>query len=274
MLRVGLIGCGALGSILAKAVDRGEAGDVELVGLFDKKIENAEKLRSRLKKKPKIFRSIEEMLSEKEIDIVVETASQEAVKAYSEKILKAGKDLVILSVGALADEKLLRSLLDLARKHGRKIYIPSGAVLGIDGIKAISMRDVDEVLIITRKPPRALAYSEYVKRKKIDLKKIKHSKVIFEGPAREAVKLFPASVNVAATVSLAGVGFEKTRVRIIADPTLKRNIHEIHVRGVAGEYTIVAKNLPTAESERTSMLAALSTIRLLRNLQEPLRIGE
>lgn len=274
MLGVGIIGCGALGSILAKEIDRGEAGEAKLVGVFDKKMEAAEKLLKMLRRKPKIFRAIEEMLSDKEIDIIVETASQEAVRQYSEKILEAGKDLVILSVGALADRKLLSSITKIAKKMGKKIYIPSGAILGVDGIKAASMREVDEVLIITRKPPRALSYSEYVKRKGIDLKKMKHPKVIFEGTARKAVKLFPASVNVAATVSLAGVGFDKTRVKIIVDPTLKRNIHEIHIRGAAGEYLIVAKNLPTAESAKTSMLAALSTVRLLRSLQEPLKIGE
>ncbi|MEM2250691.1 MAG: aspartate dehydrogenase [Candidatus Hadarchaeales archaeon] len=274
MLGVGIIGCGALGSILAKEIDIGEAGEVRLVGVLDKKMEAAEKLSKTLRKKPKIFKTIEEMLADKEIDIVVETASQEAVRQYSEKILKAGKDLVILSVGALADKKLLSSLIKIAKKTGKKIYVPSGAILGVDGIKAISMREVDEVLIITRKPPRALSYSEYVKRKRIDLKKMRHPKVIFEGPAKEAVKFFPASVNVAATVSLAGVGFDKTKVKIIVDPTLKRNIHEIHIRGVAGEYSIIAKNLPTAESAKTSMLAALSTVRLLKSLQEPLKIGE
>ncbi|MEM1874667.1 MAG: Gfo/Idh/MocA family oxidoreductase, partial [Candidatus Hadarchaeales archaeon] len=114
MLGVGIIGCGALGSILAKEIDIEEAGEVRLVGVLDKKMEAAEKLSKTLRKKPKIFKTIEEMLADKEIDIVVETASQEAVKQYSEKILKAGKDLVILSVGALADKKLLSSLIKIA----------------------------------------------------------------------------------------------------------------------------------------------------------------
>jgi aspartate dehydrogenase len=273
MLGVGIIGCGALGGILARAIDRGEAGDVWLVGIFDVKREAAERLAKSLRKTPKIFASLDEMLADGEITIVVETASQEAVRGYSERILRSGRDLVILSVGALADPELLSSLTRIAKEKGRRIYIPSGAILGVDGIKAASLREIDEIVITTRKPPEALSYSEYIRKKGIDLRKIRHPTVVFEGPAREAVKLFPASVNIAATVSLAGVGFDRTRVKIIVDPTLKRNIHEVYVRGGAGEYTIVARNLPTLESPRTSMLAALSTIRLLKSLQEAVWMG-
>jgi aspartate dehydrogenase len=273
MLGVGIIGCGALGGILARAIDRGEAGDVWLVGIFDVKREAAERLAKSLRKTPKIFASLDEMLADGEITIVVETASQEAVRGYSERILRSGRDLVILSVGALADPELLSSLTRIAKEKGRRIYIPSGAILGVDGIKAASLREIDEIVITTRKPPEALGYSEYIRKKGIDLRKIRHPTVVFEGPAREAVKLFPASVNIAATVSLAGVGFDRTRVKIIVDPTLKRNIHEVYVRGGAGEYTIVARNLPTLESPRTSMLAALSTIRLLKSLQEAVWMG-
>ena len=273
MLGVGIIGCGALGGILARAIDRGEAGDVWLVGIFDVKREAAERLAKSLRKTPKIFASLDEMLADGEITIVVETASQEAVRGYSERILRSGRDLVILSVGALADPELLSSLTRIAKEKGRRIYIPSGAILGVDGIKAASLREIDEIVITTRKPPEALSYSEYIRKKGIDLRKIRHPTVVFEGPAREAVKLFPASVNIAATVSLAGVGFDRTRVKIIVDPTLKRNIHEVYVRGGAGEYTIVARNLPTLESPQTSMLAALSTIRLLKSLQEAVWMG-
>jgi aspartate dehydrogenase len=273
MLGVGIIGCGALGGILARAIDRGEAGDVWLVGIFDVKREAAERLAKSLRKTPKIFASLDEMLADGEITIVVETASQEAVRGYSERILRSGRDLVILSVGALADPELLSSLTRIAKEKGRRIYIPSGAILGVDGIKAASLREIDEIVITTRKPPEALSYSEYIRKKGIDLRKIRHPTVVFEGPAREAVKLFPASVNIAATVSLAGVGFDRTRVKIIVDPTLKRNIHEVYVRSGAGEYTIVARNLPTLESPRTSMLAALSTIRLLKSLQEAVWMG-
>ena len=270
MIEVALIGCGAIGSVLAKAIDQGKAGSTRLRWLYDIRPEAARKLRAQLKQKPRLARSLEEICADAKVELAIEAASQEAVRAYALKLLQSGKDLVILSVGALADPELRKKLEQAAQRAKRKIYIPSGAVVGIDGVRAASIEDVKRVVLTTRKPPRALARNPRVGRSILKLKK---PRVLFEGPARKAVQLFPASVNVAATLSLAGVGFNQTTVRVVADPTIKRNIHEIHLVGRAGEILTVTRNLPIKEAPGTSRLAALSTIRLLRNLSEPLYIG-
>ncbi len=272
-LKVALIGCGAIGAVLAQAIDEGRAGKAELAWLYDFKPEKSEKLAKKLRLKPRIARSVAEIYSDKTVDLVIEASSQLAVEQYSLDVLRSGKDLMVMSVGAFADEKLLRNVRSAAEQSGRRIYIPSGAVLGIDGIKAAELGEIKEVTLTTRKPPATLAYSAYLKELGIDLKGLKKPRVVFEGSAREAVKAFPRSVNVAATLSLAGIGLKKTKVRIIADPKLNRNVHEIRVLGKAGELVTEARNVSFPDSPRTSYLAALSAIQTLRNLSESIRVG-
>ncbi|MEW6592730.1 MAG: aspartate dehydrogenase [Candidatus Hadarchaeota archaeon] len=272
-MKVALIGCGAIGTLLAKAIDRGQAGDATLKIVYDLKPEKCKELASKLRTKPKIASSPAKIYADKTVDLVVEAAAQTAVRQYALNILRYGKDLMVMSVGAFSDEKLLKSVLAAAKKTGRKVHIPSGAILGIDGVKAAGVENIRDVTLTTRKPPVALVYSDYVKKRGIKLEKLKKPLVLFEGPARKAVKLFPASVNVSATLSLAGIGFDKTKVRIIADPKTKRNIHEIRVRGDAGELVVEARNLPMPDAPRTSKLAALSAVRTLRSLSESLQVG-
>ena len=271
--KVALIGCGTIGTMIAKAIDAGGAGEVELAWLFDIRFESCELLAKKLRSKPRLAKSVEEILADKSIDLVVEAASQAAVAQYALDVLRSKKELMIMSVGALGDEKLLDSIKKEAERVGKKVHVPSGAISGIDGIKAAKIAGIEEVTLTTRKPAKTLASSAYVREYGIDLTKIKKPTVIFEGPAREAVKAFPESVNVAATLSLAGVGFNKTKVRVVADPSLDRNVHEIHVKGKAGEFITEAKNMPSPDNPRTSYLAALSAIRTLRNLTETIQVG-
>lgn len=272
-MKVAIIGCGTIGTVLAKAIDEGRAGDAKLGWVYDLKPRKSLELVKKMRSKPRIAKSAADIYSDKAVDLVIEAASQKAVKQYSLEVIRSGKDLMVMSVGAFADDKLLKSLRRTTERNGRRIYIPSGAVLGIDGMKAAELGKIQEVVLTTRKPPSALAYSEYLHEHKISLKGLKRPKVIFDGPARKAVRAFPASVNVAATLSLAGIGFERTRVRIVADPNINRNIHEIRVRGKSGEFITKAINVPFPESQRTSYLAALSAIRTLRNLSETIRVG-
>ena len=271
-MKVALIGCGAIGTTLAKAIDSGKAGKVELAWVFDSKPGSCDALVKKLRSKPKMAKKTRDILADKTVDLVIEAASQGAVAKYALDVLKSKKDLMIMSVGALGEEKLLGAIRRTAERIGHNVYVPSGAVLGIDGIKAAG-EGITEVILTTRKPPVALAYSEYVRKKGIDLTKLRKPLVVFKGTAREAVKAFPESVNVAATLSLAGVGFSKTRVRIVADPSLNRNVHEIRVRSKAGEFITEARNVPSPDNSRTSYLAALSAIRTLRNLTETIRVG-
>lgn len=272
-LKVALIGCGAIGTVLARAIDRGEAGETELLWLYDIKPEKSVALAEKLRSKPKLAKNATEIFADESVDLVIEAASQRAVKQYSLDALKSGKDLMVMSVGAFGDEKLLERVKEEARRAGRRVIVPSGAILGIDGIKAVTLGGIERATLTTRKPPITLAYSPYVKKKGIKLAKLRKPFVVYEGPAREAVKAFPESVNVAATLSLVGIGFDKTSVRIVADPKLDRNVHEIRVQGEAGEFITEARNVPSPDNPRTSYLAALSAIRALRGLTETMRIG-
>ncbi len=272
-LKVALIGCGAIGTVLAQAIDEGRAGKAELVWLYDLKSEKSEVLAKKLRLRPRIARSVAEIYSDKTVGLVIEASSQLAVEQYSLDVLRSGKDIMVMSVGAFADEELLKEVRSAAEQSGRRIYIPSGAVLGIDGIKAAELGEIKEATLTTRKPPAALAYSAYLEERGITLKGLKKPRVVFEGSAREAVKVFPRSVNVAATLSLAGIGLDKTKVRIIADPKLRLNVHEIRVRSKAGEFVTEARNVSFPDTPKTSYLAALSAIRTLRRMTEVICIG-
>ncbi|MDI6642688.1 MAG: aspartate dehydrogenase [Candidatus Hodarchaeaceae archaeon] len=272
-LNVALVGCGAIGSVLARAIDEGRAGDVKLGWVYDLKREKSKALVKKLRLKPRIAKGASEIYADKTVGLVIEAASQQAVEQYSLDIIRSGKDLMVMSVGAFANDKLLKNVRAAAERNGRRVYIPSGAVLGIDGVKAAGLGRIREAVLTTRKPPATLAYSEYLQKRRIRLKGLKRPRVVFDGSAREAVKAFPASVNVAATLSLAGIGLDRTRVRIVADPKLRRNVHEIRVRGEAGELITEARNVPFPDVRRTSYLAALSAIRTLRNLSETIRVG-
>jgi len=266
-LRIGIIGCGNIGSEIAKAVDRGEIG-AELVGLFDIAPDRCVALASLLEKqRPKICANLDELLDSKP-DVVVEAASQEAVRMYAPRIVRSGISIVVLSVGALMDPELLRELLEESRISGAKIYIPSGAVGGLDIVKAASLRGC-EVVLTTRKPAKALKGSPGAAN--VDLDNLVEPVTLFEGDAVTAVKLFPANVNVAATLSLA-CG-KPIRVRVVADPSIDRNIHEVEIRGAFGEAKIVLKNVPSPTNPRTSYLAVLSAIELLREIASNIRIG-
>ncbi|MEM2250417.1 MAG: aspartate dehydrogenase, partial [Candidatus Bathyarchaeia archaeon] len=242
-----------------------------LLMVFDRNIERAENLVQRLKSKPRVAKSFKELLECDDVKLVVEAASQEAVKAFAVDVLKAGKDLMIMSVGALVDSGVLSEISRTARENGGKVYIPSGAVAGLDGLKASAIGKIESVTLTTRKPVEGLMDNPYFMEKTGG--KVEKPTLVYEGPAREACRLFPANVNVAATLSLAGIGAEKTVVRVVADPTISRNIHEIEVKGDFGELRVHVENVPSAENPKTSFLAALSAIATLKRLTEPIVVG-
>lgn len=255
-MRVLVLGCGSIGAAVAHAADRMD-GVTGLV-LVDAVPRAAERLAATLTR-AHAATSVDEGLAV--CDLVVECASQEAVAAHAERALLAGKDVVLLSVGALGDDVLRARLEAAARKTKRRVHVPSGAVAGVDGLRAAAEAEVWEVVLTTSKPPAGLGVA------------VDAPTVVFEGPAREAVKRYPKNVNVAATLALAGVGFDRTRVRIVADPALARNLHRVEVRGAFGEMTITVANEAFPENPKTSWLAALSAIALLRRLVAPISVG-
>jgi aspartate dehydrogenase len=269
MLKIGVIGCGAIGAEICKAVDTGII-NAKLAAVYDRKREHCESLIGTLNKKPEIT-SPDELISR--ADIVVECASQAAVRELGLSVLEKGKDLMVLSVGAFMDSELLEQLVRAAKDKNSRIYIPSGAIAGIDGLKSASIASINKVVLSTTKNPESLLGAPFVLEHNIDLFSFHGKTLLFEGCADDAVQAFPANVNVAASLSLAGIGAKKTLVRVFADPKATRNIHEITVEGDFGTFTCRIENVPSPSNPKTSFLAALSAIATLRKITEPLQIG-
>jgi aspartate dehydrogenase len=265
---VGVIGCGTIGAQLAMAVDAGAIKNATLVSLFDVVQGSAQSLQSRLKNSTvSAHTDFQSFLSTAGCDMVVEAASQGAVRAFAKPVLQAGKDLMVMSVGALADPALLADLSAAADRAGARIYIPTGAIAGIDAIRAVRHL-LDSVTLTTTKSPKALAGAPFFETGKVRLEEISEKTTIYEGSAAEAVRMFPANVNVAAVLSLAGIGFERTRVRIVADPASVVNQHEIAASGSFGQFQFTVRNVPSPGNPKTSYLAVLSAIECLRSVCE------
>jgi aspartate dehydrogenase len=271
---VGLIGCGAIGTHLALALDSGRLANASLLALFDIVDSNAKSLQSKLKSRPEVYPDFGRFLASS-TDIIVEAASQEAVRKYGTSIIEASKDLMVMSVGALADTAFLSELLNIAAaKEGRcRIYVPTGAIAGIDAIRSVRHL-VDSITLTTTKSPKALAGAPFLEISKVRLDTLTKLTVIYEGPALEAVKMFPANINVAAVLGLAGVGVAKTKVRIVVDPQATTNQHEIVATGGFGDIKITVNNVPIPGNPKTSFLAVLSAIECLRSIcDNGIRIG-
>lgn len=254
-MKIGIIGCGAIGSDVAIAIDKIE--EIEKIYLYDIDENKARALCKKVKKAE--FKKVEDFLED--VDVVFEAASQQAVIEYGEKVLRAGKDLIIMTIGALFDDDLREKLARIARENRCKIYLPSGAACGIDGVKAASMAKLDYVTLVTTKPPEAFG-RRYDKRT-----------VIFEGNAREAVKKFPRNINVAACLSLAGIGFDRTTVKIIADPVVTRNSHKILAHGEFGRLRAEIENMPNPNNPKSSYMASLSAIATIKKILDPIQVG-
>src|SRR5216684_4301497 len=251
MLKVGIVGMGVIGTHIARAIDEGIPG-VALAGVT---------VRSQAKAAGFKTLPLESLI--RQSDLVVEAATQAALRDFAPAVLGAGKHLMVLSVGGLVG--VLDEWTRLAEKHGCRILVPSGAIAGLDGMKGAREGGITAVTMETRKPPRGLAGAPWIVEHKIDLDAITEETLVFEGPATEAVKAFPANVNVVAAVSLASIGPEKTHIKIFAVPGQKRNQHRITVEGGFGRLVIEIENEPS-ENPRTGRLSYLSAIAMLREL--------
>lgn len=270
MIQIGIIGCGFIGSQICLAADAGDV-NAELSAVFDFSEEKADAVLKLLKASAPKKCSPEEMMTF--CDLIIECASQEAVLKYALPAAEKGIDLMILSVGAFQNPEFYVQLKEAAARNRSKIYIPSGAIAGTDGLKAAAVAGLSSVSVTTRKPVSGLVGSPYLQDRQIDLSRLTEPKIVFEGSAAEAVIGFPKNVNVCATVSLCGLGFDKTTVRIIADPTLSENIHELDVSGDFGHLKMTIENQPSPQNPKTSYLAALSAISTLKKITDPIQIG-
>jgi aspartate dehydrogenase len=275
--KVALFGCGTIGREIAIAVDSGKVNNATIVTLVDSVDHRADTLRSNLQNSnPSTFTDFSKFIyssSFKDVDIIVEAASQDAVNSFGKKIVEAGKSLMIMSVGALGDPSLLSEMLDIAYQNGSHIYVPTGAIAGIDAIRSVKHL-LDSVVLTTTKNPIALAGAPFFNLTKINVYEITEKTVIYDGNAADAVKKFPANINVAAILSLAGIGIKRTKVKIIADPYTDVNQHEITATGKFGEMTVIVRNKPSPNNPKTSFLAVLSAIECLRSIcDDSIRIG-
>lgn len=270
ILRLGLIGCGSIGSAVAAAIARGAAPDVQLIGLADPVSPQAA-MKVATNTRCPACPDIESLLDLKP-SMVLEAASGDAVRSYAGRIFDSGADLMMVSVSALADPEFLGSLIEHARKTCRRLLIPSGAIGGIDIIKAAAAGGLEECRLTTTKHPTSLSAAN-LREQGIDLTSIEQATLIFEGTALQAARHFPQNLNVAVTISLAGLGLERTTVRVIADPEATHNVHEIFVRGAFGEATVRLVNLPSLENPRSSSLVCYSVIATLQSASRQFQLG-
>jgi aspartate dehydrogenase len=199
-------------------------------------------------------------------EVVVELAGHAALRCHGPTVLRAGVDLLILAVGALAEPETERALLTAAREGGSHVIVVSGGIGGLDAIASASAGHLTRVTHFTRKPARALLPPD-------EARALREPRELFAGTAREGVLRFPESINVAAAVSFAGLGLDHTEVRVVADPMLERNRHEVVAEGDFGRLRFEIENVPSADNPRTGRLVAMSVVHALRRRQARLIIG-
>ena len=261
----GIVGFGQIGMDIARAVEEGRL-KVPLAGVTSRSEAPARERLARLKNPPP-YCTLDELIER--ADLLVEAAGQQVVPELARRVFAAGKDLLVISVGALLNHP---ELMEQARAKNCRLILPSGAIAAVDGIKSACQGRVDHVTITTRKPPRGLQGAPWLREQKIDLSGITEETEVYHGPVREACRGFPENVNVSATISLAGLGPDRTMIRILAVPGLERNRHTVEVAGEFGELTMHISNIPS-ENPKTGRLTAMSMIRAIADAMDTVRIG-
>jgi aspartate dehydrogenase len=266
-LRVGIAGFGMIGKVVAACIDRGIDG-VMLAAVSAREIGRAERAMAGFARKVPIVPL--SGLARADLDIVVECAPAALLRDIAEPALSAGRTVITLSCGALLDNF---DLVDLARRHGGRILVPTGALLGLDAVQAAAEGEIARVHMITTKPPPGLDGAPYLVERGMSLRGLDAPRCVFSGSAREAARGFPVNVNVAAALALAGIGPDRTTIEIWADPEVDRNIHRIEVEADTVRLKLEIENVPSIENPKTGRLTPLSVVALLRKLGSPLAIG-
>jgi aspartate dehydrogenase len=263
--RVSIAGLGAVGRELASRVHAGIDG-LTLAAVSAADHEKARRTLDELGIDVPVV-SLEEL--EPVSDVAIECLPAPLVSSLAEPILRAGKEIVVLSVGVLLKQP---ELIELAREHGGRISVPTGALLALDAVGAAAEGEIRSVKMTSRKPPRGLAGAPHLDRENVDVQAVTEPTLVFAGSAREAAEGFPANLNVAAALALAGIGPERTQVEVWIDPTVTRNTHHIEVKSTAADFSMTIENVPS-ENPRTGRITALSVIRLLRKRHAALAVG-
>lgn len=262
-IKIGLIGKGNLGTFLLKKINKEQLLlNTKITAILDER----EKARVELpavavKYGCKAFHDIDSFL-QSDIDIVVECSNIESAKTYSLETIKK-KDLLLISIGAFADSSFANLVEQAAKTSGCRIYLPSGAIGGLDALKAAKLAgELESVTLTTRKPAHSLTTNQMTA-----------EQTLFEGSARDAIEQFPKNANVAIVLSLAGIGAERTRVRIIADPNVTQNIHHIAAKGDFGEFDMTIKNNPSPDNPKTSHITGASILAALADIYSAVVVG-
>ena len=256
MRSIGVVGCGTIGAAIARAIQDGRI-PARLAGLTSRTRARAESVARTLSPSPPVL-DLAELI--RVSDLVAEAASRAAVAEIVPACLDARKDVMVISVGGLLDHE---EWLQQAEARGTQILLPSGAIAGLDGVRAAAGGRLDSVTLVTKKPPRGLAGAPYVVEHGIDLEALTEDTLIFEGSARDACRGFPTNINVSAALSFAGIGADQTRVQIFVAPRGRFNQHRIEVRGDFGRLSVEVENVPSATNPRTGRLSILSCIQAL-----------
>lgn len=268
-MRIAILGAGTIARLVLEHARKGALPGVEVCGIAGRTSRGAD-LAAEFG--VRFTMSLDQLLASKP-EAVLEAASHDAVRAHLVRMLSAGVSVIVLSAGALADDRLREDAEAAARKTGATLYVPSGGIGGQDALKAACAAGVDEVAIRVAKPPAAWRKIPYVEALGIDLDRLAGAVTLFSGSAREGVPHFPQNVNIAAVLSLAGIGFDRTLLQVVADPRLAYNTHTIRVSGNAGRFTIELENVPSPQNPKTAWLACYSAIAALKEFRAPVRYG-
>ena len=270
-MRVGIIGGGTITKLFIENIRRGGLGRARVVAIAGRSEQSRGKRLAASFRIPFVVGP--GALLAKKPDIVVEAASHESVREYGVPLLRRGVSLIVLSCGALCDDALRAALERAAARGGALLSVPSGGIGGLDALKAACVAGVDEVTIAITKPAAAWKGIAYVEKLGVDLDGLREPRVLFEGAAREGVPHFPANVNIAAVLSMAGIGFDRTRLKVVADPALRFNTHTINVKGRTGQFSIRLENVPAPDNPKTAWLACYSALAALKAANSPVRYG-
>jgi aspartate dehydrogenase len=266
MQRVAIAGLGTIGLKVARALDAGIDG-LALVAVAGRDAAKTSAQAATLACRPAVLDSA---ALAGIADLVLDCAPSAAFADLADSVIGAGKTLMTVNAGALLRHP---DLVERAKATGGRIIVPTGGLLGLDAVRAAAEGKIERVTMITRKPPNGLEGAPYLVERGISLAGLNAPRRVFEGNAADGAKGFPANVNVAAALGLAGIGPQRTRLEIWADPSLDRNTHTIEVEADSARFTLRIENVPSEENPRTGKITALSVIACLRGLAAPLRVG-
>lgn len=270
-MRIGIVGGGVMGRLFLNYIRAGELPDAQVVAVAGRNVRSKGKLLADEFKVPFTV-GLEALLAQKP-EVVIESAGHDAVREYGEALLTHGISFIVLSGGVLADDALRARLEAAAAQHKALLYVPSGGIGGLDALKAVNAAGIESVTIVVTKPAIAWKGIPYVEKMGFDMDKITGPTVLYEGPVRQGAGYFPANVNIAAVLSLAGIGFDRTMMKVVADPALKFNTHTIEIKGKTGSVSLRFENVPAPENPKTAWLACYSALAALKELKGTVRYG-